>query len=88
MADKIPHVKYMGIPLYFDDPITRVYTHPQPDPARLMRYYRCFLVSLKKKWMGHGMGHRCLRAHMHYRGYIDQYLAAKSLASSGGNEHE
>jgi hypothetical protein len=57
----------------------RQYTHPQPDPATLMRYYRRFLMSLKRTWMGRGHGHRCLRAHMHYRGYVDQYLAAKAL---------
>jgi hypothetical protein len=55
------------------------YTHPQPDPLRLARYYRKFLVSLKAKWMGHGLKHRCLRAHMFYMRYVQEYLAAKRL---------
>jgi hypothetical protein len=57
----------------------RAYTHPQPDPLRLMRYYRQFLVARKRLWMGRGAGHRCLRAHMKYLVYVDQYLAAKAL---------
>jgi hypothetical protein len=59
----------------------RQYTHPQPDPLRLARYYRRFLIKgLKPLWMGHGRGHRCLRAHMKYLDYIDQYLAGKAAA--------
>ncbi len=58
----------------------RQYTHPQRDPIRLARYYRRFLIKgLKPLWMGHGRGHRCLRAHMKYLEYIDQYLAGKAL---------
>lgn len=55
----------------------RVYTHPQPEPLRLARYYRRFLMARKDQWMGHGLGHRCLRAHMFYRAYLYEYLAAK-----------
>lgn len=78
----------------------RQYTHPQVDPIRLARYYRRFLVSLKLQWMGQGSGsgklrRRRIRAHMHYRGYVDQYLAGKALffavkaglAAGGGSGH-
>jgi hypothetical protein len=61
----------------------RPYTHPQQDPLRLMRYYRKFLVARKRLWMGRGAGHRCLRAHMKYLGYVDQYLAAKAACFRG-----
>lgn len=68
----------------------RVYTHPQRDPLRLMRYYRRFLMALKRRWTGdkprlsladrrRSPGYsRVLRAHMKYAGYVDQYLAAKA----------
>lgn len=57
------------------------YTHPQPNPMRLARYYRQFLIKgLKPLWMGHGRNHRCLRAHMFYMDYVQEYLAAKRLA--------
>jgi hypothetical protein len=62
----------------------RSYTHPQRDPLRLARYYRGFLIGNKRIWMAHGRGHRCLRAHMKYLGYIDQYLAGKAAHFSGG----
>lgn len=62
----------------------RAYTHPQPEPIRLARYYRRFLMGRKNLWMGNGRGHRCLRGHMHYRAYIEEYLAAKAAAFASG----
>lgn len=68
----------------------RPYTHPQPDPLTLMRYYRRFLMALKRRWTGNKArlsiadrklspgNSRVLRSHMKYLGYIDQYLAAKA----------
>jgi hypothetical protein len=61
----------------------RQYTHPQPEPLRLARYYRRFLMARKSQWMGNGAGHRCLRGHMKYLGYVDQYLAGKASHFSG-----
>jgi len=55
-----------------------MYTHPG-NPEHVMRSYRHFLMELKKKWRGHGMGHRCLRAHMKYKEYVHEYLAAKRI---------
>jgi hypothetical protein len=56
------------------------YDHPG-NPDTVMHAYRRFLLALKSKWMGHGRGHRCLRAHLHYRAYIETYLAAKRLVN-------
>lgn len=55
------------------------YTHPG-EPKHVMAAYRTFLLSLKRRWMGNGRGHRCLRGHMKHRAYIEEYLAAKRLA--------
>lgn len=56
-----------------------VYTHPQSEPIRLARYYRQYLMGQKGRWMAAGMGHRCLRALIKYRAYIEEYVAAKRL---------
>ena len=61
------------------------YTHPG-RPETVMRAYRQFLIALKARWMGHGRGHRALRAHMHYRPYVDEYLAAKRLCFANDAE--
>lgn len=58
------------------------YNHPHPQPAHVMRSYRKFLVGQKRVWMASGKaGNRCLRGLIHYRGYVDQYLAAKRLCT-------
>lgn len=64
----------------------RSYTHPQPDPLRLARYYRQFLLGRKRLWMSHGRGNRCLRALLHYRAWVNEYLAGKATHFSGGSD--
>lgn len=55
------------------------YTHPHPDPAHVMRCYRRFLMGQKRVWMAGGKGNKCLRGLIHYRGLVDEYVAAKRL---------
>lgn len=61
------------------------YTHPG-DPASVRDSYRTYMVALKRRWIGHGRGHRCLRGLMKYRSYIEEYLAAKRLCFSRSAE--
>lgn len=51
------------------------YTHPHPDPEHVMRHYRKFLLGFKRvKGSARGL--------VHYRSYIQEYLAAKRLVLS------
>jgi hypothetical protein len=52
-------------------------THPHPSPRHVMSVYRRYLIGQKRVWMAGGKRHRCLRALIHYRGYIAAYLDAK-----------
>lgn len=56
---------------------TNPWLHPHPSAEHVRDMYRTHLVELKRKWMGMGRGHRCLRGLIHYRAMIDTYLAAK-----------
>lgn len=69
----------------FDSVPSRHYSHPG-QPLAVMVAYRRFLLGRKAQWMGQGKGHRCLRAHMKYRAYIDEYLAAKGCVSNPGGK--
>jgi hypothetical protein len=58
----------------------KLYTHPHPSPAHVMRSYRKALIGQKRIWMSQRKaGRRCLRGLVHYRDLIDEYLAAKRL---------
>jgi hypothetical protein len=60
--------------------MTTTYTHPNPDPAHVMRSYRKYLIGQKRIWMSQNRtAKRCLRGLIRYRAYIDEYLAAKRL---------
>jgi hypothetical protein len=57
----------------------KLFTHPSDDPVHIIRRYRQYLIGQKRVWMAQGMGSRCLRGLIHYRDFIDEYLAAKRL---------
>jgi hypothetical protein len=58
----------------------RVYDHPHPDPAHVMRSYRAYLIGQKRIWMSQKRtAKRCLRGLTHYKEYIHTYLAAKEI---------
>lgn len=63
------------------------YTHPG-NPNTVMRAYRKFVLARKLQWMAHSGGkpvqrRMAVRAHMKYRDYIEQYLAAKKRLITG-----
>ncbi len=49
-----------------------MYTHPHPDPAHVMRCYRRYILSCKRKW-------GTARGLVHYRPIVAEYLAAKRI---------
>lgn len=53
----------------------RVYIHPHPDPAHVMRCYRRHVLGTKKnKGSARGL--------IHYKAIVAEYLAAKRCAVS------
>ncbi len=56
------------------------YAHPHPDPLHVIRSYRKYLIGQKRVWMSQNpRAKRCLRGLIHYRAYLDEYLAGKRL---------
>lgn len=49
-----------------------MYDHPHPDPAHVMRQYRKHILSFKRK-------KGTARGLIHYKGFVQTYLAAKRL---------
>ena len=50
--------------------ISASYTHPHPDPAHVMRQYRRHVLHFKRRY-------GTARSLIHYRKFVDTYLAAK-----------
>ncbi len=69
----------------------RTYTHPHPDPAHVMRCYRGHILGKKRAWSRKRrdidgdarVPQRGARQLIHYRAFIDEYLAAKALVIHG-----
>jgi len=50
----------------------RQYTHPHPNPEHVMRRYRGAILGAKKHFGS-------ARGLIHYKGLLEQYLAAKEI---------
>lgn len=65
------------------------YTHPG-NPRTVMQRYRAYILNTKRVAnenrvsQGKPIAKRAARALVHYRGYLDQYLAAKRIVLNGG----
>lgn len=66
------------------DQTLKTYTHPHPDPGHVMRAYRTYILSLKRKQGAQIAADdrrrkSCHRGIIHYKAIIEEYLAAKRL---------